>query len=92
MVECTDKIWDKIGKNKSIEEEIKTTKKAEEHLLNLVNNLRELAIVENGKLKLIEHPTDLTGAAKKTASLIEDFAKEKGVKIEYWEEIELGQP
>lgn len=87
VIECTDKIWEKLGNKTPVKEEISTAKKAEEHLLNLVNNLRELAILENGNLKLAESPTDLTGAAKKTASLIEDFAREKGVKIEYWEEI-----
>ena len=62
-------------------------RKAEEHLLNLVNNLRELALVENGGLKLNETPTDITNAPLRIRSLVEDFAKEKGVNLECSSEI-----
>lgn len=87
VIDCTDHIWNKIKDKELVDKEITTAKKAEEHLLNLVNNLRELALLENGGLKLNEVATDLTGAPFKIRSLVEDFAKEKGVNLECWGEI-----
>ena len=87
VVDCTNQIWETIKDKKSVTKEIAIAQKAEEHLLNLVNNLRELALVENGGLKLNEIPTDITDAPLRIRSLVEDFAKEKGVNLECSSEI-----
>lgn len=87
VIECTDRIRENLLENKPVEYEIDTAKKAEEHLLGFINNLKELALVENGKIKLVEKAYDITNASKQIYALIEDFAKQKGVNVEYWEEI-----
>ncbi len=87
VIDCTNKIYDNIKQNLPIDNEIQSAKKAEEHLLGFVNNLRELVLLENGKIKLEEKPSDITNATQKIYALAENFANQKGVKMEFWEEI-----
>ncbi len=87
IIDSNNKIWDTIKDKKAVNNDISLVQKAEEHLLSLINNLRELALLENGGLKLNETATDITNAHIRIRSLVEDFAKEKGVNIECTSEI-----
>ena len=69
------------------EEALCTIEKTQEHMLSFINNVYELAQMENGDIELVESPTDLSDAVEKIYSLIESDAKAKGVKVEYWSDI-----
>ncbi len=49
------------------------------HLIRLVNDLRELALAESGRLPLEKTPTDLKSLAAETLQALEPLAVEKGV-------------
>lgn len=59
----------------------------QEHMLSFLNNVNELVQMENGDVVISESPTDITDAVEKIYSLIKNEANEKGIKVEYWSEI-----
>lgn len=59
----------------------------QEHMLSFLNNVNELVQMENGDVAISESPTDITDAVEKIYSLIKNEANEKGIKVEYWSEI-----
>ena len=60
----------------------------QEHMLSFLNNVNELVQMENGDVEISESPTDITDAVEKIYSLIKNEANKKGVKVEYWSEID----
>ncbi|MCR5612335.1 EAL domain-containing protein [Treponema sp.] len=56
-------------------------------LLRLINNVIKLSQIGNDELRIIEIPTDISGAVEKTAVFAAPLAKEKNIKIETWSEI-----
>ena len=68
-------------------ENLKKIYNTQEHMLSFVNNVSELAQMENGDIKFEEIPTDITGAEEKIYTLIEKEAKAKNITVEHWSEI-----
>ena len=87
IVSLTTEIKKTVPDTQKIKQLLHDLEKSEEQLLGFVNNVYELSQMENGDVRLEEVPTDLTGAVDRIYALIEDEAKEKGVKIEYWSDI-----
>ncbi len=87
IIDCTDAMLKDMTNVKVIEENLKKSRKNEEYLMGFINNLVELSDLESGEIKLTELATDLTCATEKIYALIEDKAKAKGVKVEYWSEV-----
>ena len=87
MIDFTNEIKNNLTDSNSIHENIQKIKQAEEQLLSLVNDISELVQVENGEVKLVEVPTDITNAVEKIYALVEKEAKDRGISVEYWSEI-----
>ena len=86
IIEYTNNIKD----SEDSSEKCETIKKAlhlEEKLLGYVNSIYNLARIENEDLEVVETPSDMTDAVKRIYNLIENEAKEKNLKVEYWSEI-----
>jgi len=66
---------------------VKKIEKNQEHMLSFINNVYELAQLESGEISVNEIPIDITHAMDKTYALIEEEAKAKKIKVEYWSEI-----
>ena len=76
-----------IENKKNLDKNINDIESAEEHLLSFINNVYELAKLENSDITLEERPTDLSNAIGKVYELIRDDAEAKGVEVECWSEI-----
>ena len=88
IVHLTEDIKKKVADNVDVNVLLKELERAEEHLLGFVNNVYELSLMDNGDLKLVETPTDISHAVERIYDLICDEAKANGVELEYWSEIE----
>ena len=55
---------------------------ASEQLLGLINNVLEMASIENGKTNITEVPVDVSSAVEKTMIMVESEAKKKNLTIE----------
>ena len=73
--------------SKTIQGLVNKTIQEEENLLGFINNVAELAQIESHELELIEKPTDLTEATLRIYELVENDAKKKNIKLEYWSDI-----
>jgi signal transduction histidine kinase/CheY-like chemotaxis protein len=62
-------------------EKVEIIERSGEHLLDLINDLLDLAKVEAGKLTLEEAPADLTDLLSEVAELMRVRAEEKGLKL-----------
>ena len=87
MVGLTNEIKKSVKDNSAVLANIKKIEKSEEHMLSFINNVYELAQMENGDIQLNEVPIDITKAMEKTYALIEKDVNEKGIEVEYWSEI-----
>ncbi|MBO4732580.1 MAG: EAL domain-containing protein [Spirochaetaceae bacterium] len=87
IIECTNNIRNNTSNINLIEENLEKAKKSEEHLLSFVNNILELSKLENNEITLTENPSDITDSVNKIYVLIEEAAKKKNIKVEYWSEI-----
>ena len=87
MVGLTNEIKNNVKDNSAALANIKKIEKSEEHMLSFINNVYELAQMENGDIQLNEVPIDITKAMEKTYALIEKDVNEKGIEVEYWSEI-----
>ncbi|WP_177177710.1 EAL domain-containing protein [Treponema bryantii] len=87
MVGLTNEIKNSVKDNSAALANIKKIEKSEEHMLSFINNVYELAQMENGDIQLNEVPIDITKAMEKTYALIEKDVNEKGIEVEYWSEI-----
>lgn len=87
IVRLTEDIGKKVEDNVDVNVLLKELGKSEEHLLGFVNNVYELSLMDNGDLKLVETPTDISKAVERIYDLICDEAKANGVELEYWSEI-----
>ena len=87
IIGFTNDIKDNLTDTNAITSNLSKIENSEELLLSLVNDVCELVHIENGDIKLVEAPTDLTDAVDKIYALIKDEAKERGIEIEYWSEI-----
>ncbi len=87
MVGLTNEIKNSVKDNSAALANIKKIEKSEEHMLSFINNVYELAQMENGDIQLNEVPIDITKAMEKTYALIEKDINEKGIEVEYWSEI-----
>lgn len=87
MVGLTNEIKNSVKDNSAAFANIKKIEKSEEHMLSFINNVYELAQMENGDIQLNEVPIDITKAMEKTYALIEKDVNEKGIEVEYWSEI-----
>ena len=87
IISYTTEMRFNIANKKSLDKNIHDIESAEEHLLSFINNVYELAKLENSDITLEERPTDLSNAIGKVYELIRDDADEKGIEIECWSEI-----
>ena len=87
IIGYTEKINDNLTDEKTVKENLEKSRKSEESLLSYINNLRELAQLYAGGIKLNEEPTDISKAHERIASLLKEKAEEKGIKLEGWSEI-----
>lgn len=87
IIGFTNDIKDNLTDSNAVTSNLSKIENSEELLLSLVNDVCELVQMENGDIKLVEAPTDLTDAVDKIYALIKDEAKERGIEIEYWSEI-----
>ena len=87
IIDCTDSISANISNPVIVNEKIKESKIAEEHLLGFINSLHELSLLQKKSLKLIETATDISDAPEKIFSLIKDAAEKKRITVETWSEI-----
>lgn len=55
---------------------------ASEQLLGLINNVLEMASIENGKTNITEVPVDISSIVEKTMIMVESEAKKKNLTIE----------
>ncbi|MEM7126073.1 MAG: ATP-binding protein [Chloroflexota bacterium] len=62
------------------------------HLIQLVNDLRELALAEAHKLPLDKQPTDLVELVRGTISIFEPLAEEQDVSLTYTGDADLPLP
>ena len=86
MVDLTSQIRKELSDEKIIEQ-INKLEKIEEHMLSFLNNVYELAQMENGEIDLNEIPIDISQAVEKTYALIEKEIKEKNITVQYWSDI-----
>ena len=87
IISYTTEMRFNIANKKSLDKNIHDIESAEEHLLSFINNVYELAKLENSDITLEERPTDLSNAIGKVYELIRDDADAKGIEIECWSEI-----
>ena len=87
IVGLTNDIKNRFRDNLAAHATLQKLEKTQEHMLGFINNVYELSQMEIGDIRLNEIPIDITDAAEKTYALIENEAKAKGVKVEYWSEI-----
>ena len=87
IISYTTEMRFNIANKKSLDKNIHDIESAEEHLLSFINNVYELAKLENRDITLEERPTDLSNAIGKVYELVRDDADEKGIEIECWSEI-----
>ena len=87
IISYTTEMRFNIANKKSLDKNIHDIESAEEHLLSFINNVYELAKLENSDITLEERPTDLSNAIGKVYELIRDDADAKGIDIECWSEI-----
>ncbi len=87
IIACTKDIASKTNDIKEIKTFVDKAILEEENLLSFINNISELSLIESNELQLHEEPTDLTEADQRIYKLIENDAKAKNLKIEYWSEI-----
>ena len=71
----------------SSKEAIKEIEHSEELLMTFINNVYELAQMENDEIKLTETPTEITNAVERIYSLLKEEFKNRGIEVEYWSEI-----
>ncbi|GAB5602660.1 hypothetical protein FJNA_11850 [Thermus sp. FJN-A] len=62
-------------------ENVRYILKAGRHLLDLINEVLDLARLEAGRLPLSLEPVDLEGVLKETAELVAPLARERGVRL-----------
>ena len=86
MVGLTSQIRKELSDENKIEQ-INKLEKIEEHMLSFLNNVYELAQMENGEIDLNEIPIDISQAVEKTYALIEKEIKEKNITVQYWSDI-----
>ncbi len=86
MVGLTSQIRKELSDEKIIEQ-INKLENTEEHMLSFINNVYELAQMENGDIDLNEIPIDVSQAVEKTYALIEKEIKEKNITVQYWSDI-----
>ena len=84
IVDFTNDIESNTQNEAFVKQNLTKLRRKEERLLGYLNNLDELAKLENGQLELREKPSDITNAAEKIYGLAETTAIQKGVKLEYW--------
>ena len=87
MIDLTNLMKSKLKDSDPSKKTLNKIEKTQEHILGFVNNVYELAQMENGDIKLEETPSDLTDAVEKTYALIENEAKAKNIEVEYWSDI-----
>ena len=87
IIKYTDEMQSNISNRELLEKNIIKAKHKEEHILSFINNIIELAQLENGEIKLSEVPTDITNATANIFNLIRDAAEQKNIKVEYSSEI-----
>ena len=87
MIDITNEVKNHIEITKADENAVKGIEKTHEHMLSFINSVTELVQMENEEIKFNETPTDLTDAVEKIYALIEQNAKEKGIEVEYWKDI-----
>ncbi len=87
IISSTTEMRFNIANKKSLDKNIHDIESAEEYLLSFINNVYELAKLENSDITLEERPTDLSNAIGKVYELIRDDADAKGIEIECWSEI-----
>ena len=87
IISYTTEMRFNIANKKSLDKNIHDIESAEEHLLSFINNVYELAKLENSDITLEERPTDLSNAIGKVYELIRDDADAKGIEMECWSEI-----
>ena len=88
IITCTSEMIDNETDVELVKRNLKQARKNEEYLAGFINNIIEFTRIESGEIKVTEHATDLTNAMKRTYALIEEKAKDKGIEVEYWSEIE----
>ncbi|MBO4509162.1 MAG: EAL domain-containing protein [Spirochaetaceae bacterium] len=87
LIECTDTMSENLNDAAVLKENLEKVRRNEEYLMNFINNLAELSDLENGEIELSELATDITCATEKIYALVEERAKAKGIKVEYWSEL-----
>ena len=83
IISYTSQINDKVDDTEFLKNNLSKAIHSEEKLLGFINNVYNLAKIENDSIELNEIPTDLTHATDKIYALIEKDAKEKNIKVEY---------
>ena len=83
IINYTNKINENIDDADFLKNNLSKAIHSEEKLLGFINNVYNLAKIENDTIELHEIPTDITEATDKIYALIEKDAKEKNIKVEY---------
>ena len=87
LIGLTNAMKRKVSESDAASSILANIERSQEHMLSFINNVYELAQMENGDIRVNEVPIDITHAVEKIYALIEDEAKEKNIEIEYWSEI-----
>lgn len=87
IIDYTNQINNNVHDKELIQETLSKAIHSEESLLSFINNVHNLARIENNDLQLEEVPTDITNAVEKTYALIAKDAEEKNIKVEYSSDI-----
>ena len=65
------------------QDRLNVIKQQTESLTRLINDLRDLSLIESGQLKLELQSVDLADLVKRKVSQIEAAAHEKGIRLEF---------
>lgn len=70
-----------IGEPEKLADCLKKVSDAGNHLLRLINDILEMARIENGKLEIEEHVVNLKECRGKTTAMVDSLAKEKDIEF-----------
>lgn len=70
-----------IGESEKLADCLKKVSDAGNHLLRLINDILEMARIENGKLEIEEHVVNLKECRGKTTAMVDSLAKEKDIEF-----------
>lgn len=70
-----------IDDKEKVVDSLEKVKTSGEHLLNLINDILDMARIENGKIEISAVPTDINASLEKLTYIIGDMAKEKNINL-----------